>query len=237
MTRNRMSTSTNHGVTAKYPCGNLACKAEVTKEGIQCDACLKWYHRKCGRIEAPAFKIYTEKKILKWVCQACINLIKGLNKTKVEDPKSNSPSSPESSAKLNKEADCKGPRSEGGNREGACEKGTDLDRNRTDPLKHTNIVSNPIPPPGEWIEVKRNRQNKGDKGARKTKTENVRDSVKNPTMLPAQMGAFEKLLEDHRRVMTEIVEGTKVLASELALLKKQRLSPGKAQEHNRAGCS
>lgn len=68
-TRNAKAVAVNE---PKYPCGNSKCSTEVNTDGIQCDTCNTWYHRKCSCLATRAYNIYAVHKYLKWICKQCI---------------------------------------------------------------------------------------------------------------------------------------------------------------------
>ncbi len=54
----------------KFPCG--FCDSNVTNDGIQCDACTKWYHFGCTKLKEKIYKaIEGSEKELSWFCALC----------------------------------------------------------------------------------------------------------------------------------------------------------------------
>lgn len=48
----------------------------VEREAICCDACEKWFHNRCSRLDSRAIALYVANKCLKWVCFQCITQLK-----------------------------------------------------------------------------------------------------------------------------------------------------------------
>src|SRR6267154_1759258 len=44
---------------------------EMGENGIECEACVKWFHPECQKMSADAYKIYKEYKQLHWYCAQC----------------------------------------------------------------------------------------------------------------------------------------------------------------------
>ena len=57
-------------------CGSAKCQLPVTNEGIQCDTCDEWFHSRCSKLAKLALKLYTDHKLLKWVCINCTTIIR-----------------------------------------------------------------------------------------------------------------------------------------------------------------
>ena len=47
------------------------CKKDVTKPAIACDACNKWFHPKCAKIQEEELRFLSKNKSTKWFCDKC----------------------------------------------------------------------------------------------------------------------------------------------------------------------
>lgn len=82
-------------------CGNTKCGGDVDKEAICCDACERWYHNRCSKLDPRAISLYVVNKYLKWVCYQCIAQIRNR-------PANSSGEKVASTIRLNKGTDCAG---------------------------------------------------------------------------------------------------------------------------------
>lgn len=91
----------NYGRKSSVPCkcGNIKCGGDVDKEAICCDACDKWYHNKCSRLDSRALSLYVTNKCLKWVCFQCIAQVR--KQAQAEQIKQETPLS-----RMDKATDC-----------------------------------------------------------------------------------------------------------------------------------
>ena len=59
-----------------FPCGRSQCKKGVVGDGIQCEACEKWFHNRCSMITPKGIALYTQYECIRWVCNQCVRVIK-----------------------------------------------------------------------------------------------------------------------------------------------------------------
>src|SRR6267154_2201834 len=66
--RNSKSTETESKSSICTICDKTV---EMGEKGIECEACVKWFHPECQKMSADAYKTYKEYKQLHWYCAQC----------------------------------------------------------------------------------------------------------------------------------------------------------------------
>ncbi|KAF4531147.1 hypothetical protein B566_EDAN019182, partial [Ephemera danica] len=61
-----------------YPCGDAKCPENVLVDGIQCDDCGTWFHKKCSKLSGAVYNLHCRYDKLQWTCPACKQILKDL---------------------------------------------------------------------------------------------------------------------------------------------------------------